>query len=81
MDARRVTAPTLFHVQWHDEVFPRDGQLALFDLLGSPDKQLIAYPGSHTETKPAAIALWRDFIAGHLTSGGSPVDSGATGSS
>ncbi|MCO6005199.1 hypothetical protein NE236_09400 [Actinoallomurus purpureus] len=37
-DARRITAPTLFHIQWDDEIFPRDGQLALFDLLGSRDK-------------------------------------------
>jgi hypothetical protein len=66
-DARQVTAPALFHIQWHDEIFPRDGQLALFDLLGSHDKQLIAYPGQHAETKPAAIALWRNFIAGHLS--------------
>lgn len=68
-DARRVTAPALFHIQWHDEVFPRDGQLALFDLLGSPDKQLLGYSGAHAETRPAAIGLWRDFIAGHLSCG------------
>jgi dienelactone hydrolase len=65
-DARQITAPALFHVQWHDEVFPRDGQLALFDLLGSQDKQLIAFTGPHAETRPAAIALWRDFMACHL---------------
>jgi dienelactone hydrolase len=65
-DARRVTAPALFHVQWHDEIFPREGQLALFDLLGSQDKQLIGYSGAHGETKPAAVALWRDFVRDHL---------------
>lgn len=65
-DARRVSAPALFHLQWHDEIFPRDGQLALFDLLGSPDKQLIGYAGPHGETKPQAITLWREFIARHL---------------
>lgn len=65
-DARRVTSPVVFHVQWHDDVFPRDGQLTLFDLLGSADKQLIAYPGPHGETRPEAITTWRDFIAGHL---------------
>jgi hypothetical protein len=65
-DARRVTAPALFHIQWHDEIFPRDGQLALFDLLGSRDKQLIGYVGTHGETKPTAITLWRDFISRHL---------------
>lgn len=68
-DARRVTAPAMFHLQWHDEIFPREGQLALFDLLGSPDKQLIGYPGRHGETKPVAIAAWREFVARHLLAG------------
>jgi dienelactone hydrolase len=66
-DARRVTAPALFHIQWHDEVFPRDGQLALFDLLGSRDEQLAGYAGTHSETEPTAIAMWRSFISRHLT--------------
>jgi hypothetical protein len=65
-DARRVTAPALFHIQWHDEIFPRHGQLSLFDVLGSPDKQLIGYAGTHAQTRPTAIILWRDFISRHL---------------
>ncbi len=65
-DARRVTAPALFHMQREDEIFDRDGQLALFDMLGSRDKQLTCYPGAHGDTKPEAIALWRDFISRHL---------------
>lgn len=65
-DARRVTVPTLFHLQLQDEIFPRDGQLELFDLLAAPDKELIGYSGTHAETKPAAIARWRDFVCGHL---------------
>jgi dienelactone hydrolase len=68
-DARRITAPALFHLQWHDEIFPRDGQLALFDLLGSRDKRLLGYAGTHSETKPTAIAEWRRFISRHLTAG------------
>lgn len=73
-DARRITAPALFHLQWDDETFPRDGQLALFDALGSPDKQLIGYPGGHAETRPAALACWRDFVRHHLpdATGGHP---------
>lgn len=67
LDAARVTAPALFHLQWHDEIFPRDGQLALFDLLGSPDKQLIGYAGPHGETKPEAVTRWCDFVASHMT--------------
>lgn len=65
-DAIQLTAPVLFHVQWDDELFPRDGQFALFDLLGSAEKQLIAYPGAHGETRPGAIEMWREFISSHL---------------
>ncbi len=68
-DAGRVTAPALFHVQWDDEVFPRHGQLVLFDLLGSPDKQLIAFTGPHADTRPEAVARWREFIARRLAVG------------
>lgn len=64
--AQRITARTLFHLQWHDEAFPRDGQLALFDLLACPDKRLIAYPGHHAHATPDAIASWRDFLADSL---------------
>lgn len=73
-DARQVTAPALFHIQWYDEVFPREGQLELFNLLGSPDKQLIGYTGGHADTKPGAIVLWREFIAHHLATTGVDVE-------
>ena len=80
-EARAITAPTLFHLQWHDEIFPRDGQLALFEQFGSPGKELLGYAGPHAETKPQAIARWRDFIACHLsadraTRGGPPAGRG-----
>ena len=65
-DAARITAPVLFHVQWDDELFPRQGQLALFELLVSPDKQLIGYAGPHGETKSSAISAWREFVTRHL---------------
>ena len=65
-DARSVLAPTLFHVQWHDEIFPRSGQFALFDLLGSTDKQLIAFPGTHAETPVDALPAWQSFVVSHL---------------
>jgi dienelactone hydrolase len=65
-DAEQITAPVLYHVQWHDELYPREGQLALFDLLKSPDKQLIAYPGPHGEMRPEATAAWCRFICSHL---------------
>jgi dienelactone hydrolase len=67
-DAAQATAPVLYHVQWDDELFPRAGQLAVFDLLRSPHKQLIAYPGPHGDTRPDATAAWCRFICSHLPS-------------
>jgi dienelactone hydrolase len=64
--AIQVVCPTLFHVQWDDEVFPRDGQLAVFDLLASREKELLVYPGKHGESPPDAVAAWRDFLAARL---------------
>ena len=60
--ARAVTAAVLYHVQWDDATFPRDGQLELFDALASADKRLIARAGPHGETHPDDEKSWRDFI-------------------
>jgi dienelactone hydrolase len=65
-DAAQVSAPTLLHVQWDDELFPREGQFALFDALGASDKQMIAYPGGHRDLNPMAPVHWRCFIARFL---------------
>ncbi len=65
-DAEQLSVATLFHVQWDDELFAREGQLALFDSLGAHEKLLIAFPGRHGETHPTAPALWCDFILRHL---------------
>ncbi|WP_202868781.1 hypothetical protein [Kribbella antibiotica] len=53
-------------VQWNDELFPRAGQFELFDRLGSPDKPLIAFPGTHRTAAPLAIRSWCEFIVDHL---------------
>ncbi|WP_406438098.1 alpha/beta hydrolase [Streptomyces sp. NBC_00631] len=68
-DAGRTTAPVLFHVQWDDEIFPRDGQLALFDMFGAKEKMLIGFTGRHGETQDVAVDLWRDFVCRHLQAG------------
>ena len=60
--ARSISAPVLYHVQWDDELFPRDGQFELFDALAAADKRLIARPGPHAETHPDDEASWQDFI-------------------
>jgi dienelactone hydrolase len=60
--AHAVSAPVLYHVQWNDEIFPRDGQFELFDALASEDKQLIARAGPHGQTHPDDEASWQDFL-------------------
>lgn len=60
--AHAVSAPLIYHVQWDDEIFPRDGQFELFDALASADKQLIARPGPHARTHPDDQTSWQDFI-------------------
>jgi dienelactone hydrolase len=74
-DAARVAAPLLFHVQHDDEVFPREGQRELFNLIGSPSKRLVIEPGPHAHSTPAAIANWRTFIARRLTGGSRRISS------
>jgi fermentation-respiration switch protein FrsA (DUF1100 family) len=65
--AHAVSAPLLYHVQWDDEIFPRDGQFELFDALASADKQLTARPGPHARTHPDDQTSWQDFISLNTT--------------
>jgi fermentation-respiration switch protein FrsA (DUF1100 family) len=60
--ARAVSAPVLYHVQWDDTIFPREGQFELFGALASPDKRLFARSGPHAETHPDDEASWQEFI-------------------
>jgi dienelactone hydrolase len=66
-DAPNIKVPILFHVQWDDELFSRDGQFELFDLLGAQDKRLIAFPGPHSAAVPAAIDAWCAFVTQKLS--------------
>lgn len=68
LDAEQVVAPTMWHVQWDDELFPRSGQLDLFDRVGSQDKQLVAFPGQHGRTTDAAMDCWVTFLMRYLPS-------------
>ena len=61
-DAPKIRVPVLFHMQWDDELFARESQCALFDLIGSEDKRLIAYPGPHGTSTPEAVDQWCRFI-------------------
>jgi dienelactone hydrolase len=65
-DAPNIKLPLLFHVQWDDELFPRDGQFELFDLFGTSDKRMIAFPGPHGAAAPEAVRAWCEFVTHHL---------------
>ncbi len=65
--AESIRAPLLQHVQWHDEIFPRHGQLELFDHFSSPDKQLRGRPGNHGLTRHDDEIAWRDHVIVRLT--------------
>lgn len=60
--AAAISAPVLFHMQWDDEMFPRDGQLELFGALASAEKCLFARSGPHAESRPDDEAMWQEFI-------------------
>jgi dienelactone hydrolase len=64
--ASSVTQPVLFSIQWDDERFDRDGQLDLFDRLGSLDKRLHAYPGVHVDNGPEAFEVQAEFLKRYL---------------
>ncbi|MFJ2925721.1 alpha/beta hydrolase [Streptomyces massasporeus] len=49
-EARQVTIPLLFLLQWDDEGNPRQRALDLFDAFGSEEKTLHANLGGHTGT-------------------------------
>jgi len=67
--ASAIGAPVLYHVQWDDEIFPRDGQFELFEALGSADKRLLARPGPHAGTHPHDETSWLEFIRLHALPG------------
>ena len=54
-DAAQIRCRLLFLMQLEDELFPRDGCLALFDAFASDDKRLHANPGLHPEVPAEEI--------------------------
>jgi len=65
-DAARITIPTMFLVQWDDELFARSDAFALFDLLGSTDKQLLATPGRHGDVTSENFRRSGEFLHDRL---------------
>lgn len=65
-DARHVSCPVLFLVQWDDELMRRDDVLALFDEIGSADKTLHAHPGGHVDVPVEEMDASERFLVTHL---------------
>lgn len=63
-DAQKITIPVLFQTKLDDEIFAKDGQQQLFDLIASDDKEFRSYPGGHTDPKTTQL----DDIVAFLTS-------------
>ncbi len=64
--APKVQVPVLFVMQWDDERFERQGQLELFDQIGSKDKRLHAYPGLHVDNGPESFDVQAAFLQRYL---------------
>ncbi len=64
--ASRITVPVEFHLQWDDELVPRESGLALFDAIGSAEKTLHANPGGHVDVPMFEVESSERFFARHL---------------
>ncbi len=65
-EARRVTIPLLFLLQWDDEGNPRQRALDLFDAFGAKEKTLHANMGGHTGTPWFEVRDGDRFFGRHL---------------
>lgn len=66
-DAATIDHPVFFIMQLEDELFDRDGYLALFDALSSKDKRLHANPGLHPQVPAEEIAFVVEFLTNQLS--------------
>jgi dienelactone hydrolase len=65
-DAAQVVCPVLFQQKWDDALFDREGQLALYDALATPDKRLCIYPGGHTAVQGEQMRDLERFVVERL---------------
>ncbi|MFC8127474.1 alpha/beta hydrolase [Streptomyces sp. NPDC057302] len=65
-EARQVTVPLLFLLQWDDEGNPRQRALDLFDAFASKEKTLHANLGGHTGTPWFEVEDGNRFFGRHL---------------
>lgn len=77
-DSRSIRCPLLFLMQLEDELFSREGCLALFDAFGSSDKRLHANPGRHPEIPGEEVEFGADFVLKYLNDESSSLDRSAS---
>ncbi|WP_328463258.1 dienelactone hydrolase family protein [Streptomyces sp. NBC_00448] len=65
-EARQVTVPLLFLLQWDDRGNPRQRALDLFDAFGTKEKTLHANLGGHTGTPTFELVDGTRFFDRHL---------------
>lgn len=65
-DAAAVRCPTLFSLQWNDELFTREGQFEVFDALATERKSMSIYPGGHVNPGGARLDDIVHFLAREL---------------
>ena len=65
-DAAALRCPTLFIVQWDDELVDREGAFALFGLIGAGDKRMHVHPGLHGEVPLHVADTTTAFLARFL---------------
>ncbi|MEU9043839.1 MULTISPECIES: alpha/beta hydrolase [unclassified Kitasatospora] len=66
--AKRITIPIEFALQWDDEHISREDGLALFDAFASKEKSLHVNAGKHKELPRFEADSGARFLARHLTS-------------
>jgi dienelactone hydrolase len=64
--AATLRCPVLFQQKWNDQLFTREGQLELFDRLGSEEKWLKIYPGPHAPVAGEQLMDIEDFLSRRL---------------
>lgn len=65
-DARRITVPVEYAMQWDDEHIAREDALALYDAFGSAEKSLHANVGEHMRMPRFEAASAVRFFERHL---------------
>lgn len=66
-EARKVRCPVLFQRKRDDERFTPEGQQALFDALGSRDKEFRVYEGRHVNPAGVQLDEGLGFLINYLT--------------